>query len=108
LPEVIFDKLLKCSKTGKLMPQNINVMSLQTFEGVVENGAIRLAPNVHLPEKARVYVLVANMTAASLIASPRLAHREDAKYFEMEIIEGTPEREIMIRGLSPLPPLLHS
>jgi hypothetical protein len=73
------------------MPQNTNVMSLRTFEGVVENGAIRLAPNVHLPEKARVYVLVPDTAASSLIASPRLAHPEDGKYFEMEVIEGTPK-----------------
>jgi hypothetical protein len=59
-------------------------MSLKTFEGVVENGTIRLAPNVHLPEKARVYVVVPEMTT-SFIASPRLANPDDAKFFKMEV-----------------------
>ena len=31
---------------------------LATYEGVVENGHVTLPPNVDIPEKTRVYVLV--------------------------------------------------
>ncbi len=33
-------------------------MSVATFQGVVENGQIRLASDIHLPENATVYVVV--------------------------------------------------
>lgn len=35
-------------------------MQITTFQGVVENGQIQLAADVHLPEKAKVYVVVPN------------------------------------------------
>ena len=33
-------------------------MSVATFQGVVENGKVRLGNNVRLPERATVYVVV--------------------------------------------------
>lgn len=33
-------------------------MSVITLEGIVENGRIKLTPNVLLPEKAKVYVVI--------------------------------------------------
>jgi hypothetical protein len=33
-------------------------MSVTTYQGTVENGQVRLAENVRLPENARVYVIV--------------------------------------------------
>ncbi len=33
-------------------------MPVTTFQGTVENGQVRLAGDVHLPEKARVYIVV--------------------------------------------------
>ena len=33
-------------------------MSVATFQGTVEEGRVKLAANVRLPEKARVYVVV--------------------------------------------------
>ncbi len=33
-------------------------MSVTTYQGTVENGQVRLAGNVHLPENAKVYVIV--------------------------------------------------
>jgi hypothetical protein len=33
-------------------------MPITTFQGTVENGHVRLAANVHLPEKTKVYVVV--------------------------------------------------
>ena len=33
-------------------------MPVTTFSGTVEDGQVKLAPNVHLPEKAKVFVVV--------------------------------------------------
>jgi hypothetical protein len=33
-------------------------MSVVTFEGIVDDGQIRLKTNIRLPEKTRVYVVV--------------------------------------------------
>jgi len=33
-------------------------MSVATFRGVVENGQVRLSSDIHLPERATVYVVV--------------------------------------------------
>ncbi len=33
-------------------------MSVTTFQGTIENGQVRLAPDVNLPEKTKVYVVV--------------------------------------------------
>ena len=33
-------------------------MSVTTYQGKVENGQIRLTGNIHLPENAKVYVIV--------------------------------------------------
>jgi hypothetical protein len=62
-------------------------MSIATFEGVVEQGQIRLKNNVRLPENTRVFVVVPEVQVEKVarIVSPRRAHREDATDFEMEI-----------------------
>ena len=63
-------------------------MSVTTFEGVVENGKVRLTDNISLPERAKVYVIVPNGAASpAFIASPRLAHPEDAIAFKKEMIQ---------------------
>jgi len=64
---------------------------LATYEGVVENGHVTLPPNVDIPEKTRVYVLVpdAKTQKTFYIASPRLVHPEQAKDFEKQVIEDT-------------------
>lgn len=38
-------------------------MSVETFQGVVKNGQVRLASNVLLPESATVYVVVPDAEA---------------------------------------------
>ncbi|HLX65288.1 MAG TPA: hypothetical protein VKX17_28725 [Planctomycetota bacterium] len=55
------------------------------YEGIVEDGQIRLAPDVHLPEKTKVIVLVRDPSRPIRMGGPRLAHREDAKYFIKEV-----------------------
>ena len=63
-------------------------MKVATFEAVVENGQIRLPGSVHLPEKAKVYVVIPGVPSAAYIGSPRLAHPAQASDFEKEVIEG--------------------
>jgi hypothetical protein len=63
-----------------------------TFEGVVENGRIRLSGDICLPEKAKVYVILPNGdTSSAYIASPRLAHPDEAIAFKKEVIQGITE-----------------
>ena len=65
-------------------------MSIVTIEGIVDHGQIRLKTNIRLPDKTRVYVIVPELEVERVahIYSPRLAHREQAADFEMEIVEG--------------------
>jgi hypothetical protein len=64
-------------------------MKVTTLPGIVENGQIRLADNVRLPEKATVYVVIpgVEITSAAYIGSPRLVHPEQAADFKKEVIE---------------------
>lgn len=65
-------------------------MRVATFEGIVEQGRIRLAGNERLPEKTRVYVVVPEAEAAppaAYIGSPRLARPEQAALFVKEVVE---------------------
>ena len=65
-------------------------MPMSTFEGIVENGQIRLRDNVTLPEKARVYVVIPDLETAPLKArvySPRLVHPEQVDDFTKQVIE---------------------
>jgi hypothetical protein len=64
-------------------------VTVTTFQGIVENGQIRLGPDVRLPEKAKVYVVVPDVQIpqGSYIGSPRLVHPEQAADFTKEVIE---------------------
>jgi len=65
-------------------------MGTQTFEGVVEHGQIRLNSEAHIPEGAKVYVVVPGMEAEQgrvHLRSPRLVRREQAADFEMEVVQ---------------------
>jgi hypothetical protein len=71
-------------------------MSISTYEGIVENGVIRLRENVTLPEKATVYVVIPDTGPAprAKVYSPRLVHREQAADFVQEIIEGDADADL--------------
>jgi len=64
-------------------------MPISTFEGVVENGQIRLRDDVTLPEQTRVYVVIPDFEPAprAHVHSPRLVHREQAAEFAKQIVE---------------------
>ena len=64
-------------------------MSVTTFEGIVEDGQIRLSTGVRLPDKTRVFVVVPDLQVEPVarIVSPRLAHSQQAADFVMEITE---------------------
>ncbi len=64
-------------------------MNVVAYEAVVENGQVRLPADAKLPENAKVYVVVPEPEAPRVvrIASPRLAHPEDAARFtKMEVL----------------------
>lgn len=62
---------------------------LETYEGVIENGRVKLSGDVGIPENTRVYVLVPGSDSASIanIPSPRLANPAQQKEFEKRVIE---------------------
>jgi len=65
-------------------------LGITAFEGVVENGRIRLDEDVRLPEQTRVVVVVPATPVSSStahIASPRLASPEDVQDFVLEVVE---------------------
>ena len=63
-------------------------MNVATFEGIVENGQIKLPENLNLPERTKVYVVIPGVgqPAATRLMSPRLAHPEQAQDFEKTVI----------------------
>jgi hypothetical protein len=71
-------------------------MKVTTFEAIVENGQIRLPAHLHLPEKAKVYVVVPDveMQQVTYVGSPRLTHSEQAEDFRKEVFEETSDASI--------------
>lgn len=71
-------------------------MSVVTYEAVIENGQVRLAPGVTLPDRARVFVVVPDQTETPgpRIWSPRLVHPQDAAAFHMEVRDEAPGANI--------------
>jgi hypothetical protein len=71
-------------------------MAVSTFEGVVENGRIRLPEDVVLPEQTRVYVVIPDLQGVpqARIRSPRLAHPEQMADFAKQIIEVASDAEL--------------
>ena len=67
-------------------------MRVTTFEGIVENGQIRLPATVRLPERAKVYVVIPDVEIQTVayVGSPRLVHAEQAADFKKEVVEELP------------------
>jgi len=68
-------------------------MKAATYEGVFENGVIRLIEPADLPENTRVLVVVPATSDEPVfhMRSPRLANPEDASLFLKEVIEESPD-----------------
>jgi len=64
-------------------------MGDSTFEGIVENGRIRLRNDVTLPEKTKVYVVIPDLESLpqAHLYSPHLVHPEQAADFAKQIVE---------------------
>jgi hypothetical protein len=64
-------------------------MKVTTFAGIVKNGQIQLPLDVHLPEKAKVYVVIPDLEIkqTAYVGSPKLLHKEQASDFKKEIFE---------------------
>lgn len=60
-----------------------------TYEGIVENGNVRLTDGIPLPEMTKVYVVVPDAEPQRVVhlRSPGLVHPEQAKDFIEEVIE---------------------
>ena len=71
-------------------------MNVATFEGVVDQGQIKLNNGVLLPEKVRVYVVVPDFQTSRQpqIHSPKLVHPEQASDFKMEVTEDVPDAKL--------------
>lgn len=71
-------------------------MSVRAFEGIVENGRIRLEADVDLPEHTRVHVILPNTEppAQPHIYSPRLARQELSADFAKEVAEDSPDASV--------------
>jgi len=63
-------------------------MKVTAFEGVVENGQIRLPAGVRLPDKAKVYIVVPDveMQPVAYIGSLHLARPAQIADFEKEVV----------------------
>ena len=71
-------------------------MSMTTYEGIVENGKVRLKSGIHLPDRTKVYVVVpdAQKEQPAQIKTPRLAHPEQISDFKMEISQENPDASL--------------
>ena len=68
-------------------------MSVVTIEAVIEDGQIRLPPNVRLPDQTKVYIVIPGMEVEQVVrlASPRLARPEQIADFTLEVVEAAPD-----------------
>ncbi len=71
-------------------------MAISTFEGIVENGQIRLRDNVTLPENTKVYVVIPDFEAVpqTHVYSPRLVHPEQAADFAKQVVEVSADADL--------------
>ncbi|MEP7342097.1 MAG: hypothetical protein ABI977_30480 [Acidobacteriota bacterium] len=88
-----------CMPCDTICAESEEIMRVATYEAVIENGQVRLPIEIHLPEKAKVYVVVPDVPDldarhVARIASPRLAHPGQAAYFEKEVVEEDFDAEI--------------
>ena len=71
-------------------------MGVLTIEATVDNGQIKLPSDVHLPEQAKVYVVVPDMKVdpTAHLFSPRLKNPNQASEYEMQVIEESSDADL--------------
>lgn len=73
-------------------------MTHKVYEGIVEDGKIRLKGEVKLLENAKVYVIMPDLKTDKKkviqLLLPRLVHREDAARFKMQVTVEKPNARI--------------
>lgn len=64
-------------------------MQVTTYEGIVENGQIRLKTNVNLPNKTKVYIIIPELETQKRVRifNPHLVYSEQTIDFKKEVIE---------------------
>ena len=67
-------------------------MKVVTYEGVVDNGCVRLPSGAVLPDGTKVYIVVPETSESGAprvahIPSPRLAHPEQASDFFKMVVD---------------------
>lgn len=64
-------------------------MEIISFEGEINSGQIKLPPNLNIPDKTKVYIIIPNIKIKNkaFIDSPRLTNPKQAADFKKEIIE---------------------
>ncbi len=69
-------------------------MAINTYEGVVKEGKIRLKSGVKLPENVKVYVIVTDLETEKKkpirVLTPRLVRRGQAAHFKMQVSQEKP------------------
>lgn len=64
-------------------------MERMTFEGITDQGHIRLLADVELPDQTRLYVTVATTVLHQQVhlRSPRLVHAKQVADFQLDVSE---------------------
>lgn len=64
-------------------------MSVISFEGIIENGLIKIPQTLNVPNHTKVYIIVPdyNVKRQAKISSPRLVHPEQANDFKKTVSE---------------------
>ncbi len=71
-------------------------MKVTAYEGIVENGQVKLPEEVRLPEQTKVYVIVpaSEVTQRFHLSSPRLTHPEEASDFVKDVTEESEDARV--------------
>ena len=71
-------------------------MAVVTYEGIVEKGKVRLKANIHLPENAKVYVIVPDGQVEKIarVLTPHLKNPKQVEDFKMEVSEDLPDASL--------------
>lgn len=69
---------------------------IATYEGIIENGRVKLPESAHIPDKTKVYVLVpeGQTSHTPYVGSPRLIDPEKGRDFQKQVIEDTPNARL--------------